>query len=324
MTTFSELAPAVDIFPLAPENSEVLIDDDPNPFKHWDLPYVATPLNANQLRIEIEGDEGEATGEYVSLYMNFAFDRVDQRLKGALSAPPDEIDHLETWAAVRKLLQAGAYGELFRSMAASTFDDERVDTSIDRNAELLDLASWGNALPDQLIELLMRNPAIGALEIAKQTSPLDWRAMKDINIVMDMAMADAGFTFLAPDQQDVNYSIMRFDYMQNPRVALMVRRATVGQYETDDGLFHMTQRDVFAVDLTKSDSGTNQEIASWIQNPEVEARFRGGHEVVYDAGWRLARFVEGESQIYGEGHVGAVLPAVRTYSAEFTPTSLER
>lgn len=315
MTTFSEFAPAIEVSPLLSQKPELWDEDAPNPFQHWDLPYVATPLNAERLRIEVEGDDGEETGEYTSLYMNFAFDQVDQRLKKALSAPPDNLDKVETWASARKLLQAGAYGELFRSMAASTCDETTIDLSVDRNNDLLDLATWGNALPAHLIELLVRNPSMGSLEIAKQTSPLDWRAMKDINIVIDMAMADAGFTFLAPDQQGINYSVMRFDYMQMPRVALMVRQAIIGLYETDAGVFRLSQRDVFVADITKSDTATNNEVIAWLQDPAVEARFKGGCEVKYD-GERLARFVEGESQRYG-GHVGAVMPAVRTYTADY-------
>ena len=318
MTTFSEFAPAVDTLSLAPRNLELLDEEDPNPFKHWDLLYVATPLNAEQLRIEVEGDNDEEAGEYVSLYMNFAFDQVDQRLRDTFIAPPDGIDQTETWAATRKLLQAGVYGELFKSMATSAFDNAAVDLSVDRNKELLDLATWGNALPDQLIELLLRNPSVGHLEIAKQTSPLDWRAMKNINIVIDMAMADAGFSFLAPDQQEIGHSIMRFDYMQDPRVALMTRSAIVGWRHVDNGAFRIMQRDVFVANL-KNDRDIIQEITLWTHDPSVEARFRGGCEVVYDGGYRLPRFVEGESQVYGNGHVGAVMPAVRTYNADFIP-----
>ncbi len=291
-----------------------------SPFGDWSAPpYIATAFEqAAYLRAK-DPDTGAPTTSY---YVGRAFDVVEDRLVRAIDSAPLELqENQEVWPSIKRLLQAGVYGDLFGQIQANVYKNEDEEAFEDlrngsdkRTRELLYMAANGVAMPIDVIELLLRKPQIRKMEVANQTAPLDWTAFREMDAIIDAAMFEVGFNSL-PSQAST-YSVLRFDYNRDPRVALLVRQATVGTLMTPDGEIALTQQDTFIADMTKMNPSTRDEVRTWLLRGDTERKMSGGRAVEYD-GEHLYKTLESRWSRM-EDDLSVILPAVRSYQACIT------
>jgi hypothetical protein len=287
-----------------------------SPFGDWSAPpYIATAFEqAAYLRAK-DPDTGAPTTSY---YVGRAFDVVEDRLARAINSAPLELqENQEVWPSIKRLLQAGVYGDLFSQIQANVYRNEDETAFEDlrngsdkRTRELLYMAANGVAMPIDVIELLLRKPQIGEMEVANQTAPLDWMAFREMDSIIDAAMFEVGFS--SPSPQIPTYSVLRFDYNRDPRVALLLRRASIGTLMTYDGEMTLTQQDTFIADMTKMSPSARDEVQAWLHRGDTEQKMSGGRAVEYD-GEHLHKALENcWSQT---GDLSTIVPAVRSYRA---------
>ena len=213
------------------------------------LPYGAVPLNPNR-----------ATDPYgAGLYAVASIRRIREKLDDAMleARATGWVGDPKLRASLDELLETS----LFSSHRARMDHNMRpLEALADLEDPDVQRAREGLATPRELIDILVRYPALGSLELAKLSHPLDASATRDMDIDVCEAVLSAGGEIVLEESRYKSKTV-------KPEIPAMtvLRKQQIAKLVTEHGAIHVVTRKSFLVRGDKEarpyDRGLGIEIA---------------------------------------------------------------
>ncbi len=199
--------------------------------------YGAIPFDP-WTAFEVTGEDGKAEP-----YVNTSLNRIRKGVDVAVDEAVLEHDWTESPELAERLhamIELSLYDSLCYRIQLNPGAQihEKVDSSDPRFEEALD----GTASPLSLLSLLIDYPELGSLEIAKLFHPLDSTATTQMDIDVLRALTEAGFS---PSFEEARYKTK--SYQPDIPAMTTLRKRTVAELRTPDGMFQIVQRKAFLV-----------------------------------------------------------------------------
>jgi hypothetical protein len=169
------------------------------------------------------------------------------RIKGRIDTAFATATQQHDWVAspelsfgLRELVEASLYDSQRRRMEYNP--GVLNDGMVDMDDERVEKAKNGTASPSELLGLLMDNPKLGSLELAKLSHPLDAGATEEMDSEVMFALGRAQFGFV---DEAGRYKTKT----TRPDIPAMtvLRKQTVAELDLPDGLLQVVQRRAFLV-----------------------------------------------------------------------------
>jgi hypothetical protein len=221
--------------------------------------------------------------------------------------------------AVIDLLETSVMSALFRRFE-NNGNKQLPEDCDDVSAELFSKACLGQATPDDLIELLRRNPNdLKSTELAKQTHPFDWNATADMDVAIDDMLNRQHFAKRGSERsQNARYYYMRSDNLDTPTAIMFVRKADLGVMHTStSGAIVVVQRDSFVLDLKRCETkAVFAEIEPWLRSPETRQQMQKPKKIPF-TGEMTTQFLASQLETRADLRSLAMYPGVRSYYAHY-------
>lgn len=258
------------------------------------LPYAAVPLNPNKA--------ADPYGE--GLYTVASIRRIREKLDDAM-----RYARLTGWVGDPELCKS--LDELLEASLFSSHRD-RIDHNMRPLETLADVedpdmrdAQEGLATPRQLINLLIRYPALGSLELAKLSHPLDAAATYEMDVdVCEAVLAAGGDIVLEGPRYKPKTA--------RPDIPAMtfLRKQQIAKLATEHGTIHVVTRKSYLVrgdkEARKYDPGLGLEIIRGVRLAPIGRKIEGCLQ---------------EARIYGDASIQADLqwlqPIATSYYAKY-------
>lgn len=192
-----------------------------------------------------------------------------QKLQLSIAAEFDKgnIEHYETLGALYDLMESALYQSQqariernptrqFKEILVNFEDQKRMADEIGVPFEInpaIERVRDGVATPADLLALLVQFPELGSIELAKLSHPFDYGVAKEMDRDVYATLDLAGATMLTGN--DARYK--RKGVSKTVPAAIVLRKQTIAELLTDDGVIQVTQRRGF---VARGDEGVSADV----------------------------------------------------------------